>query len=188
MGNRAVVLEPMTDEEFAAWIVPAVMNLAADHARAGRYTPEDALKAAKTEFFVLLPNSLATEGQYLYTVRDADADANAVRSAEAGTEADADRDGRERVGSLWIHLRRKAGRPEAYVQDIIIAEHLRGQGYGRATMHAAAQRGRELGAESMGLHVFGHNKPAQALYASLGFVATNITMTMPLAAAETAGE
>ena len=40
--------------------------------------------------------------------------------------------------------------------------------------------GRLSGWDSVGLHVFGHNKTARALYSSLGFYPTNINMTLKL--------
>jgi ribosomal protein S18 acetylase RimI-like enzyme len=47
-------------------------------------------------------------------------------------------------------------------------------------MLAAIEKARELGADTVGLHVFGHNAPAYALYRSLGFVETNISMSLEL--------
>ncbi len=47
-------------------------------------------------------------------------------------------------------------------------------------MLACLQRARELGAASVGLHVFGHNKIAWELYSSLGFIETNVMMSLPL--------
>jgi ribosomal protein S18 acetylase RimI-like enzyme len=47
-------------------------------------------------------------------------------------------------------------------------------------MIAGARRARELGAQTMSLHVFGFNTAARALYGSLGFVETNINMSLPL--------
>jgi ribosomal protein S18 acetylase RimI-like enzyme len=43
------------------------------------------------------------------------------------------------------------------------------------------ERARELGATSLGLHVFGHNEARRQLYEQLGFMATNILMTKKLA-------
>jgi ribosomal protein S18 acetylase RimI-like enzyme len=155
-----ITLEPMTDEEFAAWLLPSVRALAENNVKCGRWAPEEALEMAKTEYTIMLPNAAATRTQLLYTVRD----------AASG----------KHVGSLWISMRRKANRPEAYIEDLIINEDQRRKGYGRATMLAAITRARELGADTVGLHVFGHNPAARELYASLGFAETNIAMSLPL--------
>jgi ribosomal protein S18 acetylase RimI-like enzyme len=160
--GRAVRLDPITDEEFGAWLLPAVRDLAEQHVVSGQWAAEEALEFAKGQFVRLLPDGARSDQQHLYTIRDA-ADGAAV-------------------GTLWIGMRRKAGELEAYVYDVVVLEGRRGRGYGRAAMLAAADRARELGAHSLGLHVFGHNAVARALYESLGFVATNVSMSLPLEA------
>jgi ribosomal protein S18 acetylase RimI-like enzyme len=155
-----ITLDPMTEEEFAAWLLPAVRERAEENVKSGRWAPDEALQMAKTEFAIMLPNTVQTKGNLLYTVRDS--------AGGAG------------VGSVWIAMHRKANRPEAYIYDLVISAEQRGRGYGRAAMLAAIARARELGAESVGLHVFGHNAVARELYRSLGFVETNIQMSLPL--------
>lgn len=158
--GREVRLDPITEEEFAAWLLPAVKDLARQHVVSGQWSPEEALEFSKGQFIRLLPDGPRSDQQHLYTVRDA---------ADGGA-----------VGTLWIGMRLKAGRPEAYVYDLVVREERRGLGYGRAAMLAGAARARELGAESLGLHVFGHNAVARELYDSLGFVETNVSMSLPL--------
>lgn len=160
MSTPTITLDPMTEDEFAAWLPPAVRNLASENAKSGRWDPDEALEMAKTEFRTMLPDAVHTRGHLLYTVRDT--------ASGAG------------VGTVWISLRRKANRLEAYVYDIVIEAEHRGEGYGRAAMLAAIACARELGAQSVGLHVFGHNRVARELYTSLGFVETNIQMSLPL--------
>lgn len=160
MSTPEITLDPMTEDEFAAWLLPNVRMLAEENVRCGRWAPEEALQMAKTEATIMLPYAVHTKGQLLYTVRD----------AASGTA----------VGSLWITLQPKANKPEAYIYDVIVHEDVRGKGYGRATMLAAVARARELGAHSVGLHVFGHNTAARELYKSLGFAETNIQMSLPL--------
>jgi ribosomal protein S18 acetylase RimI-like enzyme len=160
MSTPKIALDPMTEEEFAAWLLPSVRSLAEENVTCGRWAPEEALEMAKTEARIQLPNAVHTKGEMLYTARD---------SASGAA-----------VGSVWISMQRKANKPEAYIHDIIVNEDQRGKGYGRATMLAAIARARELGAASVGLHVFGHNTVARGLYASLGFVETNVAMSLPL--------
>ena len=161
MATPEIRLDPMTDEEFAAWLLPSVATLAREHVASGQWAPEEALGFAKAQAARLLPDGPRSDQQHLYTIKDA-ADGAAV-------------------GTLWIGMRLKAGLPEAYVYDLVIDEDRRGRGYGRAAMLACATRGRELGASSVGLHVFGHNAVARALYTSLGFTETNVSMSLPLA-------
>jgi ribosomal protein S18 acetylase RimI-like enzyme len=157
-----ITLDPMTDEEFTAWVEPTIRDYAAHHVAAGTWSAEDALELARTQTLTLLPGGVRTKDQYLYTTRD----------AATG----------EQAGVLWINVRTKAGRTEAFIYDIVIAEERRGQGYGRATMLACVERARELGADSVGLHVFGDNTVARKLYTSLGFIETSVQMSLPLTA------
>lgn len=150
----------MTDAEYTAWSAPSIAGYAAEHTKSGRWSAEEALDNARAEFAELLPDGPRTKDHYLYTVRDA---------ADGGS-----------VGMLYINLRPKAGKPECFIYDIVVNEERRGRGYGRATMSACAARARELGAESVGLHVFGSNAVARKLYTSLGFVETDVMMSLPL--------
>jgi ribosomal protein S18 acetylase RimI-like enzyme len=163
MTTPKITLDPMTDEEFTAWVEPTIRDYAAQHVAAGNWPAEDALELARTQTLTLLPDGVRTREQYLYTTRD----------AATGAQ----------VGVLWINVRSKAGRTEAFIYDIVIDEERRGQGYGRATMLACVERARELGAQSVGLHVFGDNAVARKLYTSLGFVETDVQMSLPLTAA-----
>lgn len=160
MSTPEITLDPMTDDEFAAWLLPCVRNLAEDNVKCGKWAPDEALQMAKTEFAILLPHSASTKGNWLYTARDVD----------SGVA----------VGSAWIAMNRKADKLQAYIYDLIINEEQRGKGYGRATMRAIIARARDLGAQSVGLDVFGHNTVARELYTSLGFAETNVRMSLPL--------
>jgi ribosomal protein S18 acetylase RimI-like enzyme len=151
----------MTEAECAAWLDVLTSSYAEGHTKTGNWSAEEALETAKAEIGALLPDGLRTRDHHLYTVRD-------VADGES-------------VGMLWINVRPKAGRPEAYIYDIQMDEDRRGRGYGRATMNACVARARELGADSVGLHVFGSNAVARKLYTSLGFVETDVLMSLPLA-------
>jgi hypothetical protein len=58
---------------------------------------------------------------------------------------------------------------DAFLYDIELAPATRGRGLGRATMLAAEDAARELGADRIRLNVFGHNTAARRLYESLGY-------------------
>lgn len=155
-----VALVRMTEEEFGPYLEAGIREYAQQKMISGEWSERDAMALSEADHARLLPDGLKTRDQYIYTVRDAD-------SAES-------------VATLWLALRLKGGRTETYVYDIEVHERCRGQGYGRATMLAAIEKARELGTQCIGLHVFGHNAPARALYRSLGLVETNITMSMDL--------
>lgn len=152
----------MTEEEFTAWLAPTMQGYADMNVEAGTWSPEEAPDLAAAEFRSYLPDGLATPDHHLSTLQDP--------SDSAG----------ESVGVLWIHLRLDAGKPQAFVYDVAVNADKRSKGYGRAAMQACAQRARELGAQSVKLHVHGHNTVARSLYTSLGFIETDVMMLLPL--------
>jgi ribosomal protein S18 acetylase RimI-like enzyme len=157
-----VTLDPMTEAEYDLFYEAAIPDFARQKVTSGEWSEEESLELSRLDYERLLPEGRKSKNQYLFTVRD----------AASG----------EPVATLWLALRTKADRLEGYIYDIEVREGQRGRGYGRATMHAAIEEARELGAETVGLHVFGHNAPARALYQSLGFVETNVSMSLELSA------
>lgn len=150
----------MTEDEYAAWLAPVVRHYADSHVEAGNWAPEEALAQSEEAFHTLLPHGVHTQDNYLYTVRETT--------------------GGAAVGFLWIALKTRANAVDAFVYDVGVDEAYRGRGYGRATMAAGIRRSRELGAATMSLHVFGGNTTARKLYSSLGFIETDVSMTLPL--------
>jgi ribosomal protein S18 acetylase RimI-like enzyme len=146
---KAVRLDPMTDDEYAGFYERQVEGYAATNVRQGLWSEEESIDRSLKSLESLLPKGLATEDHFIYTARDA-----------AGSDA---------VGVLWVALRPKLKGHELYIYDIEVDERFRSQGYGRATMNAAAAKARELGAASVGLNVFAFNETARALYLSLGY-------------------
>ena len=160
MESPAITLDPMTEEEFAEFIRWVVRDHALQQTRIGKWAPEDALEYAKGELMLALPKGRESQDSYLYAVHD----------AETG----------ERVGSLWLMLRRRARAPETYIYNIVVDEAKRHRGYGRAMMRETARWARDHGTATIGLHVFGHNDAARALYTSFGFRETNVLMQWDL--------
>lgn len=158
--RQRVVLDPMTREEFGPYLEAGIRGFAEQKVRSGEWTEAESMPLSRADHDRLLPDGVDTADQYLYTVRDAAS--------------------KDEVATIWIALRMKAGHVEGYIYDIDVHEKYRGQGYGRATMLAGIEKARAMGAETVGLHVFGHNEPARALYRSLGFVETNVSMSLEL--------
>ena len=157
---QAVRLDPMTDDEYAEFYERQVEGYAATNVRQGLWSEEDAIEKSLKSMESLLPNGLATEDHFIYTVREAT--------------------GSEVVGVLWVALRPKLNGRELYIYDIEVDERFRGRGYGRATMDAAAAKARKLGAVSVGLNVFAFNETARALYLSLGYRDNTHQMSLEL--------
>ena len=154
---------PLEDPAYSAWAAVSVREYADEHVRTGEWPREGALARAEGEFRVLLPQGPATPDQFLCTVQDASTGAA--------------------VGTVWF----QAGTgplpgeaPRAFVYDLRVDPAQRGKGYGEATMRAVEVEVRKRGFRTLGLHVFGHNAVARALYEKLGYVPTNLLMKKDL--------
>lgn len=157
-------LVPMTEAEFLAFVEEIVPAYAADKVACGQWPEAEALARSREELAELLPQGLATPGQHLYTLHDA-------ASGDA-------------VGRLWIAEQQRAGSKVAYVYDVAIAPAHRRRGHAMRAFEALEAEARALGFEGIALHVFGHNRGAQALYEKLGYRPTNIHMFKDIAAAK----
>jgi ribosomal protein S18 acetylase RimI-like enzyme len=69
------------------------------------------------------------------------------------------------------------------VFDVGVLPHRQREGHAERALRALEDELRRLGLSGMALHVFGHDVAAQALYAKLGFQATNISLFKPIGAA-----
>lgn len=146
-AESRLVVEPMTADRFTRFAAASEAAFAEDLVASGRYSAEDAVVESHRQMELELPDGIDSEGQELFTAH--------VDGAE--------------VGVLWIGVRRRGGRPHGFILDIEVAEDQRGKGYGRALMLAAEREAARLGADSIGLHVFGFNTSAIGLYESLGY-------------------
>jgi len=156
-----VILEPMTPVEYEAYLPAAIAEYAADRIAAGNWSEAEALSRAQREFADLLPQGVATPNQHLFTIRDA-----------ARAQA---------VGVIWLGVMSHFGQPSAFIYDLRIFDDFQRRGYGMQAMLAVEREAQALGMNRIGLHVFGHNSAAQALYLKLGYTITNINMAKHLA-------
>jgi ribosomal protein S18 acetylase RimI-like enzyme len=152
-------LRPMTPPEYAAWRAQTVPAYAADKVASGQWTQDESLAQSEAEFEALLPQGPATPGNHLFTIADVDGAA---------------------VGVLWIAEKTQAGARIAYVYDVAIEPHRQREGHAQRAFVALEEHARRLGLAGIGLHVFGHNTAARALYARLGFEPTNLSLFKPL--------
>ncbi|MFB8189474.1 GNAT family N-acetyltransferase [Microbacterium sp. NPDC055988] len=153
-----VVVAPMPEERFPRFLAASEEGFAQDLVESGRYSPEEAAAESHRQLVEELPDGLATPGQEFFT------------AAVDGVE----------VGILWLGMRERDGRAHAFVLDIEVAADQRRRGYGRELMHAAEREARRLGADSIGLHVFGFNSAAVELYESLGYRRTEESLLREL--------
>jgi ribosomal protein S18 acetylase RimI-like enzyme len=156
-----VRLVPMTDDEFQPYYRGAVEDYASEHVEAGNWHPSEALRESEKQFQQLLPNGLASKDQHLYSIVD-------------------DSTG-QKVGMLWFAVRYKSqSSPYAFVYDFRIGEQFRRRGYGRQAFEVMEEKVKEMGLDSISLHVFGHNHAAIALYQSAGYETTDLLMVKKL--------
>jgi GNAT superfamily N-acetyltransferase len=150
----------MTEAEYDVYLPLTVQDYANENVRAGYWTPEESLERSRAAFSQLLPQGVATPDQHLYTIRDTESGKN--------------------IGIIWINLQTRRTPPTAFIYDISVDESERGKGYGKATMYAIEDEARRLGAKTIALHVFGHNKTAISLYQKVGYTTTSYNMRKDL--------
>jgi ribosomal protein S18 acetylase RimI-like enzyme len=139
----------MTFDEYDAFVDHVIAGYARQQVDSGLLPEAEATAYAREQHQQVLPDGIATPNHHLWTVRDA-------------TDAE--------VGLLWLHVHpRPGGDVEAFVYDVELLPDARGKGLGRATMLAAEDAARALGADLVRLNVFGHNEPAERLYTRLGY-------------------
>jgi ribosomal protein S18 acetylase RimI-like enzyme len=150
-----VELRPMTAEEFRAYRGHLVTAYAQEILGFGGFADlAAALDASERSTVELLPDGPDTPGHHLWSAYDGD----------------------EPVAILWIH----AAGTRAFVYDIEVHEDRRRRGYGREVLDAGALAARDLGAEELGLNVFGHNEGARAMYEQAGYETTERSYRIPL--------
>jgi len=148
----------MPSAQFVVWSRRSIEGFVAQQVAAGLQPEPEARASAERQLEELLPDGPTTRTHHLWQV-------------VAGDEV---------VGALWLRVRPLRGEVEAYVFDVEIESRLRGRGFGRATMLAAETAARDLDADVIRLNVFAHNTAAVRLYESLGFTATDVTLTKRL--------
>lgn len=154
------VLAPMSSELFADIVEASIAAYAEDNVAAGRWPRAGSLERSRNDFLGLLPQGLATPDNHWFEIR-------------------ASADG-PRVGHLWFAVQHQQGQCTAFVYDVEVQPVHRRQGHARRAFEALELLAAELGAAHIGLHVFGFNAPAQALYRSLGYAVTSLNMSKPL--------
>lgn len=155
-----LILRPMTELEYAAYLDFTVAEYAREHTEAGNWLPEEALAKAQQSYRELLPRGLATPEQYLYTLIE----------SETG----------EKAGIAWLALIKNDRQTKAWVYDLLIYPEQRRKGYGEQTMRLLEAKARQLGVARIELHVFGSNAVARRLYERVGYYEVDVVMAKNL--------
>ena len=149
----------MSESEFKQWAPQSQSAFADDKLKANSLTREEADKIASESFLRLLPLGLETKDNFLYCLKNEQS---------------------EILGYLWFRLQGPIENRCAFVCDILIEAPHRGQGLGKMVMLFAESEAKKLGANRIGLHVFGFNSVAIGLYTSLGYQTTDLVMEKPI--------
>ena len=156
VNQSMTILTPMPPPSFARYRDSAAKGYADDNVAAGRWPEAGALQRSYDDFDESLPQGLDTPDNYIFEIRDEVT--NTI------------------VGEIWFAIVVKNGIRSAFVYDLEVHPEFRRQGHARAAFIALEPLVESLGLSSIGLHVFGHNPVAQALYSSLGYGVTGINM------------
>jgi ribosomal protein S18 acetylase RimI-like enzyme len=154
------LLVPVPAASFPAFLKRAIAGYAKQNVESGRWPAEAALELSRAEHQRLLPEGIASKDNHIFEIHDPATDAV--------------------VGSLWLGVQNRTGLPLAYVFNIEIAPEHRRRGHAARALKALEPIVRELGLSAIGLNVFAYNTGAQALYASLGYEVTALSMRKSL--------
>jgi ribosomal protein S18 acetylase RimI-like enzyme len=144
----------MTQTEFDAFLERIIPEYAADNVKAGYWDESEALEKSRKETNGLLPQGLQTENHNLYTVYDED----------------------QAVGIVWMRANVNRPTKSGFIFELRVDERFRGKGYGKQAMLLIEEKAREMGLQSIGLHVFAYNDVARSLYEKLGYEASSLNM------------
>ncbi|WP_231575244.1 MULTISPECIES: GNAT family N-acetyltransferase [unclassified Paenibacillus] len=155
-----IKLVQMDESTFQFFLRQSTRDYAEDKIKAGAWDAETAMKLSQEEMTRFLPKGLYTEGAYLYSI------------VEAESEAEA--------GYIWFNVNENRGVREAFIYDFYIFEPFQSKGYGKQALAALDEEARKMNVTRIGLHVFGQNDRAFELYKKMGFLVTDITMSKML--------
>ena len=154
----SVLLRPMREDEFNAWLPQMRERYADDMVRDAGLTPERADVKATEDVERLFPGGTPSAEQLVFVVE-----------AEGET-----------VGDLWLAERDDSFQRCLFIFDIRLDESQRGKGYGKAAMLFAEEEARRRGFDTVALNVFGRNTTARNLYRSLGYEEDAVAMSKQL--------
>ena len=154
-----VTLQPMSEEDYQAFLEPATAEYAQGHVEDGQWSADEALQRAREDFHRLLPDGVNTPNHYLFTLVN---------------------DEHQKVGMIWFTMREGPSAPFAWIYDVRIEEAFRRRGYAQEAFAQLEPKVKALGGNKISLHVFGNNHGARDLYAKLGYIETNVQMSKTL--------
>jgi RimJ/RimL family protein N-acetyltransferase len=152
-----VRLDPLPGERFPAFRAHLETHYARDKVDSGAWSLAEAPRRAAAELDGLLPQETDTRDHFLFYVVDTVT--------------------HEEVGTVWIHVRDQGSGRVVWIYDLEVFDRFRRRGYATRILAAVEDKARELGADRVELHVFGHNAAARRLYERSGYEPTSISMS-----------
>ena len=159
-SRRMTILEPMPPKRFDEFADVASASQAADNVASGRWLEDESEPLARAELGRLLPQQAATPDHHFYE----------IKSNPAGPV----------LGFVWLASMPRGSVRVAFVFQLFVYPKHRRQGHGRAALVLVEKLAEVMGLTGVALNVFGSNFAAQALYHSLGYVVTSLSMHKPL--------
>ena len=154
------ILEPMPPERFDAFADVSIASHAADNVGSGRWLEHESETLARAEFGRLLPQKAATPEHRFYE----------IKPHPSGPV----------LGFVWLGSLPRGNVRVAFVFQLFVYPEHRRRGHGRAALLQVEKLAEVMGLTGVALNVFGSNLAAQALYRSLGYVVTSLSMHKPL--------
>jgi len=148
----------MAEEDFPEFIKAESEGYAQTVARNFKRDLEEARRMAEQQVKGLLKDGSKTKDHLI------------LEALDKGT--------REVVGHLWVHA--DEDRKRAFLYDIVVFERFRGTGYGRGIMELLHETLKQMGMETMELHVFSENSIALNLYKKQGYNTVSCNMLKDL--------
>ncbi|MGP4081806.1 GNAT family N-acetyltransferase [Pseudalkalibacillus sp. R45] len=150
--------QQMTNQEFQAFRDRSLNEYIDNMSKNYDMPIEKATENATKQFEELLKDGLNTENQYILHVVDDETNEN--------------------VGMIWYNY--KEQERQIFIYEIWMDPDKRRMGYGTQTLDELHNKAKDLGANNVGLHVFGQNNGAIALYKKLGYEENSIVMSKKL--------
>ena len=151
-----ITLIPMEEIEFDTFFEDNIVRYAEENVRSGRWQQHEALEKSRASFEGFLPNGLQSKDQHIFNIFDDEQDL--------------------KLGILWVEVKMDEPHRPAFIFDFVIDEPYRGKGFGKKSLTVLDEKLKQIGAESVALHVFGYNTTAFELYKKMGYEVTNINM------------
>ncbi|CAM3592613.1 Putative N-acetyltransferase YycN [Parendozoicomonas haliclonae] len=150
----------MSPDAYSHFLETAIPSYAKANTTSGRWVESEAMARSHKVYQSLLPEGLETPNNHLFNIIE--------------------NENKAIVGHLWVKVDENSQAKSAFILSLEIYERYRRKGYAKAALHTVEQVVAELGATSLGLHVFSYNSAAINLYADAGYQVISQSMQKPI--------